>query len=63
MAIKLRTVRGLMKKPGFIVPHAITLTAISTPNGKAIELECEKISMQVAYADIVSLMEAADKNV
>lgn len=63
MAIKLRTVPGIMKKTGFASPHAVNITAIATPHGKSIELECEKIALQVPYEAIVSLMEAADKHV
>ena len=61
MSIKLRTVPGMIKKPGFIVPHAINLTAASMPNGEYIELESDKISFQVSYNDIEYLMGQARK--
>lgn len=61
MSIKLKTVPGIMKKPGFVVPHAINLTAASMPGGEYIELECDKVSLQVSYGDIQHLMEHARK--
>lgn len=61
MSIKLKTVPGMMKKPGFNVPHAINLTAASTPGGEYVELECDKISFQVSYSDIEYMMMQARK--
>lgn len=59
MSIKCKLVQGLYKSKTFTSPHAMMLTAMSTPRGEAIEIEHEGRAFQVAYADIEYLMKKA----
>lgn len=61
MSIKCKLVQGLYKSKTFTAPHAMMLTAISTPRGDAIEIEYEGRAVQVAYSEIEYLMEKARK--
>lgn len=59
MSIKCKLVQGLYKNKTFASPHAMMLTAISTPLGDAIEIEYESRSYQIAYSEIEALMQKA----
>lgn len=61
MAIKCKMVQGARKQGGFLSPHAIMLTAVSTPAGESVELEFDGTALQVPYIEIEALMQKARK--